>query len=194
MSTARELIEKERARYAPDGMLTDGAQTYHEAAERVIERLVENVEGWAKWASSSRCIYCDAEFHHTLEQSDADVLKKQHILVCEKHPYRQMLEERDRATAAHVACDRERQEALDRVRELEKLVKSLEDGPCVDYREIVDEQRDYRDRLEESARAWLCFRGGRWLARDIKAAIQDAGGLTAAIDAAVAARFSGEGK
>ena len=48
------------------------------------------LDGWVKWASSSRCIYCGQEFvHDPHDQEGADEPKKAHVLTCAKHPMAQ---------------------------------------------------------------------------------------------------------
>jgi hypothetical protein len=71
----------------------DQSQEELDATKDVVSALQAEVAAWQKWASSSRCIYCDAEFlHDPIDQDAADELKKAHILVCPKHPYREVVE------------------------------------------------------------------------------------------------------
>ena len=76
-------------------MAWHGRQLERELAAMTAERdaLHNEIAAWKKWASSSRCIYCDAEFlHDPINQEAADELKKAHILVCPKHPYHDVVE------------------------------------------------------------------------------------------------------
>lgn len=71
-----------------NGRVIEAMQRKFDDLQSLYNDAVEDNRKWAEWASVSRCIYCDAEFHHDPHnQERADELKKAHILVCEKHPY-----------------------------------------------------------------------------------------------------------
>jgi len=79
MEPARVLLDER------DSLRAEVAQA---RAERDEARTA--LDGWVKWASTSRCIYCGQEFtHDPHDQEAADEPKKAHILVCESHPLRQ---------------------------------------------------------------------------------------------------------
>lgn len=70
-----------------NGMVIRAMQDKYDELLSKYNDAVEDNRKWAEWAGTSRCIYCDKEFHHDPhKQDEADELKKAHSLACDKHP------------------------------------------------------------------------------------------------------------
>ena len=99
-ATRAEVAHTHRVGLHPDGLLQQANERLTNEVERLEAEVAQaraerdeartSLDGWVKWASTSRCIYCGQEFtHDPHDQKAADEPKKAHILVCELHPLRQ---------------------------------------------------------------------------------------------------------
>jgi len=83
------LVNGQRDEYCPECEI-DRLRAALATAEAERDEARAARDGWVKWASSSRCIYCGQEFvHDPHDQEGADEPKKAHILTCAKHPMAQ---------------------------------------------------------------------------------------------------------
>lgn len=202
MTTAREMIESELMvmGYKPKVFITPRAAISFNAAERVIDKLVAGKahaeDRWAEAQQNIRLAMQKAEqYEHERDRmSAACSALQQDVDELRSTPIAQQVDEltrqRDLAHAAHAHCDRERQAALDRVREAESKLtaceKQLDMWREHEVARCNTERSDYRDRLDKFCSAIVA--GGYLEPKEVKSVMKWATEYLAAVDAVVEGR------